>query len=334
METKKVRFFTLHSAHTRCTIAQRPSLLGCCIILGALLICGCSHYPEEFQAANDFFSQGDYEASLDRYQQIIANYPPAGDKALFEMGIVYAHSGNEHKDYQKARECFRRLIKEFPESWYRKESELMIFTIDNVINKDGTIAAQRGHISALQQEIKSNETEINSLQLRIDALEQELQLKESEIITLQKESHVSPKGRADRILIEKSARRLTLLAKGQVLKTYQIALGGDPIGAKVRQGDNKTPEGLYVIDGRNRKSRFHRSLHISYPNETDQKRARELGVSPGGDIMIHGIKKGFSWAGDLHREVDWTQGCIAVTDQEIEEIDNVAPNGTIVEIRP
>jgi murein L,D-transpeptidase YafK len=125
-----------------------------------------------------------------------------------------------------------------------------------------------------------------------------------------------------------------LLSKGKVLKTYQIALGGNPNGPKERQGDNKTPEGIYVIDSRNKNSRYHRSLHISYPNEKDKKRAKERGVSPGGDIMIHGIKNGFSWVGDLHTGVDWTKGCIAVTDEEIEEIDKVAPNGTIVEIRP
>jgi murein L,D-transpeptidase YafK len=127
---------------------------------------------------------------------------------------------------------------------------------------------------------------------------------------------------------------LTLISKGEVLKTYKIALGGNPIGPKERQGDNKTPEGTYLIDSRNRDSHYHRSLHISYPNERDKKRARELGVSPGGNIMIHGIKNGFSWVGESQAEVDWTKGCIAVTDEEIEEIDKLAANGTVVEIRP
>jgi murein L,D-transpeptidase YafK len=125
-----------------------------------------------------------------------------------------------------------------------------------------------------------------------------------------------------------------LISKGKVLKTYKIALGGNPNGPKERQGDNKTPEGTYVIDSRNKDSRYHLSLHISYPNERDKKRAKELGVSPGGDIMIHGIKNGFSWVGDFHAEADWTKGCIAVTDEEIDEIDKLAPNGTIIEIRP
>lgn len=319
---------------------KHTNLFVVCIILAPLLTSGCSHFNEglqtktTFKEANDFFSQGNYAASLGKYQQIIAKYPTAGDRVLFEMGIVYAHSGNEQKDYQKSLECFQKLIKDYPESGYRKDSEMMIFNINNVIGKDKTIAAQQAHIETLQQEIKNNGTEITALQKKIAALEQEVKRKETEIIKLQKEVYVFPKGPADRILIEKKERRLTLLAKGKVLKTYQIALGGNPIGSKERQGDNKTPEGIYVIDARNKNSSYHLSLHISYPNEKDKKRAKQLGVSPGGDIMIHGIKDGFSWAGDLHAEVDWTQGCIAVTDEEIEEIDQLAPNGTIVEIRP
>src|SRR6266567_3135121 len=125
-----------------------------------------------------------------------------------------------------------------------------------------------------------------------------------------------------------------LISKGEVLKTYKIALGGNPDGPKERHGDNKTPEGTYTIDSRNTNSLYHLSLHISYPNEKDKRRAKELGVAPGGDIMIHGIKNGFSWVGSSHTEADWTKGCIAVTDEEIEEISKVAPNGTTVEIRP
>jgi murein L,D-transpeptidase YafK len=211
---------------------------------------------------------------------------------------------------------------------------MMIFNINNVILKDKTIAAQQTHIETLKQEVKSNQNEIVTLQNKIEALEQEVRSKENENIKLQKEVFAIRNGTADKILIEKKERRLTLISKGKVLQTYKIALGGNPNGPKERQGDNKTPEGTYVIDSRNRDSRYHLSLHISYPNEKDKKRAKQLGVSPGGDIMIHGIKNGFSWVGDLHTDVDWTKGCIAVTDEEIEEIDKLAPNGTIVEIRP
>jgi murein L,D-transpeptidase YafK len=140
--------------------------------------------------------------------------------------------------------------------------------------------------------------------------------------------------RADKVLVEKAAGRLTLLSKGQVIKTYKVALGGNTVGPKEREGDGKTPEGIYTIDSRNKRSGYHLSLHVSYPNDKDRKRAKELGVSPGGDIMIHGIKNGFGWVGRFHAWFNWTRGCIAVTDKEIEEIDKLAPNGTVVEIRP
>jgi murein L,D-transpeptidase YafK len=138
----------------------------------------------------------------------------------------------------------------------------------------------------------------------------------------------------DKVLIEKKARRLVLLSKENAFKTYKIALGRNPTGAKEKEGDNKTPEGIYKIDSRNKKSAYHLSLHISYPNEDDIKKAKELGVSPGGNIMIHGIRNGFGWLGSFHTWLDWTKGCIAVTNKEIEEIYKLVPNGTVVEIRP
>jgi len=320
--------------------ARYLSLFFACIMMVPMLTCGCSHFNgggqsrSAFEEANDFFIQGNYKASLGKYQQIIDKYPTAGDRVLFEMGILYAYPGNEQKDYQKSLECYHKLIQDYPGSGYRKDSELMIFNIGNVIVKDKTIAMQQARIEALRQELHGKGNEIVTLQQKIEALVQELGSKENENIKLQKEAFALRKGAADRILIEKKERRLTLLSKGKVLKAYQIALGGNPNGPKERQGDNKTPEGTYVIDSRNKNSRYHRSLHISYPNEKDKKRAKELGVSPGGDIMIHGIKNGLSWVGDLHTDVDWTKGCIAVTDEEIDEIDKLVPNGTIVEIRP
>jgi murein L,D-transpeptidase YafK len=250
------------------------------------------------------------------------------------MGIIYGYAGNEQKDYQKSLECFHKLIREYPESGYRKDSEMMIFQIDNVIAKDKTIATQQTQIETLQQEMEGNGHEIVTQQAMIEELEQEVENRESEIVTLRNEVFALQKGPADRIMIEKNERRLMLISKGKVLKTYKIALGGNPNGPKERQGDNKTPEGTYIIDSRNRDSSYHLSLHISYPNAKDKKRAKQLGVSPGGDIMIHGIKNGLSWVGDLHTGVDWTKGCIAVTDEEIEEIDRLVPNGTIVDIRP
>lgn len=139
---------------------------------------------------------------------------------------------------------------------------------------------------------------------------------------------------ADQILIVKSERTLTLLRQGQVLKTYKVALGHEPSGAKRQRGDNKTPEGEYTIDSRNPHSQFHLALHISYPNSADRARAKRLGVNPGGDIMIHGLPPAYSWLGAAHRKVDWTLGCVAVTDSEIEEIWARVPNGAKVEIKP
>jgi murein L,D-transpeptidase YafK len=139
---------------------------------------------------------------------------------------------------------------------------------------------------------------------------------------------------ADRILIVKSARTLTLLRQGQVLKTYKVALGQEPVGPKTQRGDSRTPEGEYIIDSRNPHSQFHLSLHVSYPNAADRARAAKLRVSPGGDIMIHGLPPAYAYLGALHRQSDWTLGCIAVTNAEIEEIWSLVPNGTKVEIKP
>lgn len=143
----------------------------------------------------------------------------------------------------------------------------------------------------------------------------------------------APPEPVDKVLIEKAAHRLTLLSRGKPVRTYQVALGRAS-GPKERKGDRRTPEGLYQIDSRKADSSFHRALHITYPNAADQARARALGVDPGGDIMIHGIRNGLGWLGSLHRKIDWTQGCIAVTDVEIEEIWSMVNDGTPVEMRP
>jgi murein L,D-transpeptidase YafK len=140
--------------------------------------------------------------------------------------------------------------------------------------------------------------------------------------------------KADQILVLKAQRRLVLLKGGTPLKSYAAALGRNPKGAKDRQGDGRTLEGSYRIDFRKDNSDFHRALHISYPNAEDSKRAEQLGVSHGGAIMVHGMKNGYGWIGNLHRLVDWTDGCIAVTNREIEEIWRAVPDGTKIEIRP
>jgi murein L,D-transpeptidase YafK len=138
---------------------------------------------------------------------------------------------------------------------------------------------------------------------------------------------------ADKVIVLKSERKLMLMKSDKVLKTYRIALGKDPLGGKTRQGDHKTPEGNYLLDRHNERSQFHRSIHISYPNADDRARARRLGVSSGGDIFLHGLPNGNEPAPHQTLE-DWTDGCIAVTDSEIDEIFRAVPDGTRIEIKP
>jgi murein L,D-transpeptidase YafK len=138
----------------------------------------------------------------------------------------------------------------------------------------------------------------------------------------------------DRIVIEKHKRTLTLMNGAKILKTYKVALGGQPVGAKDRQGDHKTPEGIYSVDAKNPNSQFYKALHISYPNRADRAHARKLGVSPGGDVEIHGLGSKWGWLGAKHRLTDWTDGCIALTNEEIDEIYPLVKVGTPIEIRP
>ncbi len=139
---------------------------------------------------------------------------------------------------------------------------------------------------------------------------------------------------ADRIFVHKTAHTMTLVRGGAILKTYRVALGRGGTGPKIEAGDDKVPEGVYLIVGRNARSTFHRALRVGYPTPMQVRQARERGVSPGGDIMIHGIRNGWGWIGALHRRLDWTKGCIAVTDEEMEEVWNLVPNGTPIEIDP
>jgi murein L,D-transpeptidase YafK len=139
---------------------------------------------------------------------------------------------------------------------------------------------------------------------------------------------------AIRIVIVKSARTMTLESGGQPIKTYKVALGGQPIGAKQQQGDHKTPEGEYFVDAKIVHSQFYMALHLSYPSAEDRARARKLGVSPGGDVEIHGLGKKYGWIGARHRLTDWTDGCVAVTNEEIEDILRIVPVGTRLEIKP
>jgi murein L,D-transpeptidase YafK len=135
-------------------------------------------------------------------------------------------------------------------------------------------------------------------------------------------------------MVYKSQHKLLLLANGKEIKSYRIALGSEPIGAKTQQGDHRTPEGSYLLDAKNPKSHYYKAFHISYPNPQDSARAKERGVKPGGDIMLHGLPKDYAWVGKSHTLHDWTDGCIAVTNEEMDELWSLVRVGTPIEIKP
>jgi murein L,D-transpeptidase YafK len=140
--------------------------------------------------------------------------------------------------------------------------------------------------------------------------------------------------KADKVVVYKSKRELQLLKAGEIMRIYKIALGDNPVGHKEQEGDEKTPEGSYTLDWRNSKSAYHKSIHVSYPNEKDKEQAKQLGVSPGGDIMIHGMNKQTAWLGKWQYLRDWTNGCMAVSNAEMDEIWAMVKNGTPIEINP
>ena len=140
--------------------------------------------------------------------------------------------------------------------------------------------------------------------------------------------------KADRVLVVKSEARLYLQRNGAVFRQYHIALGRRPKGHKQRQGDHRTPEGRYSLDLKNPGSRFYKSIRISYPDAADRVRARQAGVHPGGWIMIHGQPNGYGHLAPITQRTNWTDGCIAVTDEEMDEIWQAVDVGTPIEIRP
>lgn len=140
--------------------------------------------------------------------------------------------------------------------------------------------------------------------------------------------------RVTEVVVEKSARRLTLRQGDIPVAHYRVSLGATPEGHKHRSGDERTPEGHYVLDWRNARSRYYKSLHVSYPNAADTRAARAAGVNPGGDIMVHGMPNGFGWAAPVLRWLDWTNGCVAVDNVAMEEIWRAVPVGTPITILP
>lgn len=140
--------------------------------------------------------------------------------------------------------------------------------------------------------------------------------------------------KADMVLVIKSESKLYLKKNGKALNEYHVVFGANPKGHKQQQGDECTPEGKYILDYKKEDSSFYKSIHISYPNETDKKRAKESGVNPGGFIMIHGQKNGLSWLSFITQRLNWTDGCIAVSNDDMDEIWNAVDIGTPIEIKP
>jgi len=143
-----------------------------------------------------------------------------------------------------------------------------------------------------------------------------------------------PDTQADLVEVFKGMRRMELKQHGRMIRSYRVALGFAPEGHKEREGDGRTPEGSYFLHARNPRSGFHLSLRVSYPDETDKARATAKGVSPGGDIFIHGQPNGIRRFFVRHPRRDWTVGCVAVTDREIREIWSLVPTGTRIVIHP
>jgi murein L,D-transpeptidase YafK len=146
--------------------------------------------------------------------------------------------------------------------------------------------------------------------------------------------HAETLVQADKVIVLKHERKLYLMRQGESLKWFWIALGRYPVGRKTERGDGRTPEGIYRILGRDASSHYYRALWLSYPNSADRERAERLGINPGGGIMIHAVPKGFEPTGPGEPMIDWTDGCIAVTNADMDEIWARVPDGTPVEIRP
>ncbi len=140
--------------------------------------------------------------------------------------------------------------------------------------------------------------------------------------------------KADFVLVVKSESKLYLLKNGEILSEFHAVFGTSPRGHKSRQGDEKTPEGFYVLDYKKEDSAFYKAIRISYPNEKDKRRARHLGVNPGGNIMIHGQRNGFDWLSWLTQKSNWTDGCIALLNRDMDIVWQRVDEGTPIEIRP
>lgn len=142
------------------------------------------------------------------------------------------------------------------------------------------------------------------------------------------------KSTVDKVLVLKSERKLHLLSRGEILKSYRVSLGKQPSGPKRYQGDKRTPEGFYWIDWRKVSDKYNLSMHISYPNPKDQQHAREKGLPAGDMIMIHGTPLDDEYPEWYFHTLDWTEGCIAMRNRDMREVWSLVKDGTLIEIRP
>ncbi|MCL1059131.1 MULTISPECIES: murein L,D-transpeptidase family protein [Shewanella] len=140
--------------------------------------------------------------------------------------------------------------------------------------------------------------------------------------------------KADLVVVTKSTASLSLLSQGKIFKSYRIAMGDNPVGHKLTEGDQRTPEGRYLLDYKKSDSAYYRSIHISYPNDEDKLRADALGIQPGGQIMIHGENPHSNLSPKEAQNYNWTDGCIAVTNAEMDELWRAIDAGTPIEIWP
>jgi len=139
---------------------------------------------------------------------------------------------------------------------------------------------------------------------------------------------------ADKVLIEKGERKLHLIRNGERFRTFDIALGIVPVGHKLEEGDFKTPEGTYMLDGRNPNSDYFLSIHVSYPSRADRAQASQNDVAPGGQIMIHGQPNTPTYSAGYYKTADWTNGCIAVSNSDMIDIWLMTPDTVVIEILP
>lgn len=140
--------------------------------------------------------------------------------------------------------------------------------------------------------------------------------------------------KADKVLVDKSEKRLYLIKDGERFMSLPVTFGGEPKGHKVQQGDQRTPEGNYTLEWKNSNSKFYKSIRVSYPNAEDRAKAERLGVDPGGDIMVHGQANGWQWASPLLQFFSWTDGCVALSNKNMDKVWESVEPGTPIEIRP